>query len=63
MNKVLCPADKSSIMWANPHNRSSAEEFSQTQANIRLVIIGQSNMHYIFDFCPLQAGRIRKYHS
>ena len=29
--KVLCSAEKSSVIWAESHSRSSAEQFGQTE--------------------------------
>ena len=29
--KVLCFAEKSSVIWAEPHSRSSAEQFGRTE--------------------------------
>ena len=29
--KVLCSAEKSSVIWAEPHSRSSAEQFGRTK--------------------------------
>ena len=29
--KVLCSAEKSSVIWAEPHSRSSAEQFGRTE--------------------------------
>ena len=31
MKKVLCSAEKSSVIWAEPHRRSSAEQFGRTE--------------------------------
>ena len=30
MKKVLCSAEKSSVIWAEPHSRSSAEQFGRS---------------------------------
>jgi hypothetical protein len=32
--KVLCSAEKSSVIWAEPHNRSSAEQFGRTERSV-----------------------------
>ena len=32
--KVLCSAEKSSVIWAEPHSRSSAEQFSRTERSV-----------------------------
>ena len=32
--KVLCSAEKSSVIWAEPHSRSSAEQFGQIEHSV-----------------------------
>ena len=32
--KVLCSAEKSSVIWAEPHSRSSAEQFGRTERSV-----------------------------
>ena len=32
--KVLCSAEKSSVIWAEPHSRSSAEQFGWTERSV-----------------------------
>ena len=32
--KVLCSAEKSSVIWAKPHSRSSAEQFCRTERSV-----------------------------
>ena len=32
--KVLCSAEKSSVIWAEPHSRSSAKQFGQTERSV-----------------------------
>ena len=32
--KVLCSAEKSSVIWAEPHSRSSAEQFCRTERSV-----------------------------
>ena len=34
MKKVLCSAEKSSVIWAEPHSRSSAEQFGRTERSV-----------------------------
>ena len=34
MKKVLCSAEKSSVIWAEPHSRSSDEQFGQTEHSV-----------------------------
>ena len=34
MKKVLCSADKSSVVWAEPDSRSSAEQFGRTERSV-----------------------------
>ena len=34
MKKVLCSAEKSSVIWAKPHTRSLAEQFGQTEHSV-----------------------------
>ena len=34
MKKVLCSAEKSSVIWAEPHGRSSAEQFGRTERSV-----------------------------
>ena len=29
--EVLCSAEKSSVIWAEPHSRGSAEQFGRTE--------------------------------
>ena len=31
--KVLCSAEKSSVIWAEPHSRSSAKQFCRTEGS------------------------------
>ena len=47
--KVLCSAEKSSDIWAEPHSRSLAEQFSQT---VRLV--GPYLTVGVYEFCILK---------
>ena len=32
--KGLCSAEKSSVIWAEPHSRSSAEQFGRTERSV-----------------------------
>ena len=32
--KVLCSAEKSSVIWAEPHSRSSAKQFGRTECSV-----------------------------
>ena len=32
--KLLCSAEKKSVIWAEPHSRSSAEQFSRTEHSV-----------------------------
>ena len=32
--KVLCSAEKSSVIWAEPHGKSSAEQFGRTERSV-----------------------------
>ena len=32
--KVLCSAEKSSVIWAEPHSKSSAEQFGRTERSV-----------------------------
>ena len=32
--KVLCSAEKSSVIWAEPHSKSSAEQFDRTERSV-----------------------------
>ena len=32
--KVLCSAEKGSVIWAEPNSRSSAEQFCQTKRSV-----------------------------
>ena len=32
--KVLCSAEKSSVIWAEPHSGSSAEQFGRTERSV-----------------------------
>ena len=32
--KVLCSAEKSSVIWAEPHSRSLAKQFGQTERSV-----------------------------
>ena len=34
MKNVLCPAEKSSVIWAKPHSRSLAEQFGRTECSV-----------------------------
>ena len=34
MKNVLCSAEKSSVIWAEPHSRSSAEQFGRTERTV-----------------------------
>ena len=34
MKKVLCSAEKSSVIWAEPHGRSLAEQFGRTERSV-----------------------------
>ena len=34
MKKVLCSAEKSSVIWAEPHSRSSAKQFGRTERSV-----------------------------
>ena len=54
MKKVLCSAEKSSVIWAEPHSRSSAEQFCQTErlfGHYFAVIRGNSNEKMKFVSC------------
>ena len=34
MKNVLCSAEKSSVIWAEPHSRSLAEQFGRTERSV-----------------------------
>ena len=34
MKNVLCSAEKSSVIWAEPHSRSSAKQFGRTERSV-----------------------------
>ena len=40
MKKVLCSAEKSSVIWAEPHSKSSAEQFGRTERSVYHYITG-----------------------
>ena len=44
--KVLCSAEKSSDIWAEPHSRSLAEQFGQSELSVG---------HYLEDTQRLQS--------
>jgi hypothetical protein len=45
--KVLCSAEKSSVIWAEPHSRSSAEQFCRTERSVDHYWKGK---HFFFFF-------------
>ena len=42
--KVLCSAEKSSVIWAEPHSRSSAEQLGRTE-------------HSVYHYSAVHSGR------
>ena len=49
MKKVLCTAEKSSVIWAKPHSRSSAQQFGRTERSVG---------HYIIDNSRFKQGNL-----
>ena len=41
MKNSLCSAEESSVIWAEPHNRSSAKQFGQTERSVDHYYMGQ----------------------
>ena len=46
MKKVLCSAEKSSVIWAEPHGRSSAEQSVRSVTNSRNQVV-QVNVLFV----------------
>ena len=48
--KVLCSAEKSSVIWAEPHSRGSAEQFCRSERLVShcLAILFRFGIFYSF---------------
>ena len=53
--KVLCYAEKSSVIWAEPHSRSSAEQFDRTEHSF-----DHYDVDYVYDSYITKGQEISK---
>ena len=65
IKNVLCSAEKSSVIWAEPHSRSSAEQFGRTERSVdhyfRVMSVSKrvtAGTHQLF--CPIHLNWVTK---